>query len=109
MVLMRAVNRRLLIPVAVVVGLCVPAVQTATAASTPTPQRITGIVQTIIREQSPGQHTDADDTAVNDTTKVLRVGTTIVPLTDGSLITAKDSATVSVTAVPGSDGTKRVL
>ena len=106
---MRAANARLLIPVAVVVGLWVPAVQTATAASTPTPQRITGIVQTIIREQPPGQRTDANDTAANDTTKVLRVGTTIVPLTDDSLITTKDGATVSATVVPGSDGTMRVL
>ena len=106
---MHVASRRLLIPVAVVVGLFVPTLPSATAASTPTPQRIIGRVQTIIREAPPGRHTNTNDTVANDTTKVLRVGTKIVPMTDGSLTTTKNGATVSVTVVPGSDGTKRVL
>jgi Protein of unknown function (DUF664) len=74
--------------------LLLPAAPSATAASTPfSPQRLTGIVQSVIREQPRGEHADADDT-----TKVLRVGTEIVPLTDGSLRTAEDGTKISVTA-----------
>ena len=105
---MRVNNRRLVIPVTVVVGLMVSAATIATAGGTPTPQRITGVVQTIIREQPPGRKA-ANHIPANDTTKVLRVGTRIVPLTDGSLATTKDGSTVSVTVVPGSDGRKRVV
>jgi hypothetical protein len=123
-VLLRVAHRGLFIPVAVVVGLISGGVSAVGAPSSPTPQRITGVVQTIVREQPPDQRTSANkipvgptkvsdpkvsDTRVNDTTRVLRVGTQIVPLTDGSLPTTKDGATVSLTVVPGGDGTKRVL
>jgi len=105
---MRVRSRRLLVPVAAVIALFVPGVSAAPAGSIPT-QRITGIVQTIIREHPPGLRTEPNDANANDTTRVLRVGTKIVPLADGSLPSAKDGATVSVTVVPGPDGTKRVV
>jgi hypothetical protein len=105
---MRVSSRRLLPPVAVVVALFAPGVSAATAASPPAPERITGIVQTIIGEQPPSQRIDAHDGVVNDTTKVLRVGTRIVSLTDGSLSTAKDGTRVSATVLAGSDGAKTV-
>ena len=101
---MRGDSRRLLVPAAVVIGLFATTAPQAFAASTPTPQTITGIVQTVIREQPRGQQTDA-----NDTTKVLNVGTKIVPLTDGSLLTTEDGTKVSATVAPASDGTKNVL
>ena len=106
---MRFNNRRLLIPFAVLVALSVPTATAATASSTPTPQRITGVVQTIIREQPPGRRAATNDASAKYTTKVLRVGTKIVPLAEGSLPTTRDGATVSVTVVPGSDGSKRVV
>ncbi len=106
---MRVSNRRLLIPGAVRACLFAPGVSAATASSIPIPERITGIVETIIREQPPGQPADVIGTKVNDTSKVLRVGTQIVPLTDGSLPTTKDSTKVSVTVVPAGDGAKRVV
>ena len=77
---------------------------TASAANTPAPETITGTVQTLIREHPPGQQTDGPDII-----KVLRVGTTVVPLTDGSLTTTKDGATVAVTLAPAADGTQRVV
>jgi Metallo-peptidase family M12B Reprolysin-like len=109
---MRVGNRRLLIPVVVVAGLFVPGVPAASGANAPTTaQRITGVVQTLIREQPPDQRAPVSNIGlrVNDTTRVLRVGTQIVPLTDGSLPTTKDGARVSLTVVPGGDGTKRVV
>ncbi|HEX7536350.1 MAG TPA: hypothetical protein VF391_05030 [Dermatophilaceae bacterium] len=104
-------KRQVIFPVALVIGLCVPALPAATAASTPTSQRITGVVQTIIREHPRGQAvaTAASTATPNDTSTVLRVGTAIVPLTDGSLPRTKDGTTVSVSVVPGAAGTKRVL
>ena len=93
---MRVSNRRLFIPGAVLACLFAPGVSAATASSIPIPERITGIVETIIREQPPGQPADVIGTKVNDTSKVLRVGTQIVPLTDDSLPTTKDSTKVSV-------------
>jgi hypothetical protein len=133
---MRVRNRQLVIPVAVVVGLAVPAVPASTAARTLTPQRLTGTVQTIIVEpprdgvaagnpNSTGPTTSgpsstvpnstvpkdiqSNDTGKNDTVKVLLSGTSVVPLADGSLPATKDGATVSVTVVPAADGTKQVL
>jgi hypothetical protein len=100
-------HRQLAVPAALVVGLFV-AVPGATAASTPSPQRITGVLQTIIHEPPAGRHNPANE-APDDTTKVLRVGRTMVPLADGSLPTTKDGSTVSVTVAPAADGTKEVL
>jgi hypothetical protein len=91
-------------PAGVLIGLFITTAPAATAAITPAPQRITGTVQTVIREQPPGQPTNTDDTL-----KVVRVGTRLIPLTEGSLPTTKDGATVSVTIAPSTDGTKRVL
>jgi hypothetical protein len=91
-------------PAWVLIGLFITTAPAATAANTPAPQRITGTVQTVIREQRSGQPANA-----NDTLKVVRVGTRLIPLTDGSLPTTKDGATVSVTVAPATDGTKRVL
>jgi hypothetical protein len=113
-VLMRVHNRRLLIPAAVLVGLFSPAVQGATVAIAAAPQRITGIVQTVIREPVPTQNAAThgatrNSTAGDDTSTVLRVGTKIVPLDDGSLPTTKDGAKVSLAVVPGTDGAKRVV
>jgi hypothetical protein len=108
-------RRQLLFPCAVAVALCVPALTATTAASTPTSETITGVVQTIIREHprgpaiAPGSVTDRSTAKANDTSTVLRVGATIVPLTDGSLPMTRDGTTVSVTVVPGAAGTKRVL
>ena len=104
MILMRMRRRQLLVPAAAVLGLLVPTAPAATAASPPDQKKITGIVQTIIREQPRGKKTDAKDTI-----KVLRVGKNIVPLTDGDLPTTQDGTTVSVTVVPASDGTNNVL
>lgn len=57
--------------------------------------------------------TDTDatgvDTDTNVTVKVLRAGSRVVPLAEGSLPTTRDGTTVAVTVVPGEDGTKRVL
>jgi len=104
---------RLLIPAAVVCGLFVqaaPATATTVMTDPIASQRITGVVQTIIREESPRERTSAtNDTTTNDTTKVLRIGSRVVPLTDGSLAATKDGARVSVTVVPGTGGAKRVV
>jgi hypothetical protein len=102
--LMRMKPRGLWVPTGVLIGLFITTAPAATAANTPAPQRITGTVQTVIREQPRGRHIDA-----NDTIKVLRVGTKLIPLTDGSLLTTRDGTSVSVTVAPASDGTKRVL
>jgi hypothetical protein len=145
--LMRVRSLRLLIPAGLTVCLLVPAAPAAVAAHTPPAlktQRLTGILQTIIREEPPGEQSTATrdtvkpDTvkpgtiqpdavqpravepgtvepgtvqpdAADDTTKILRMGSTIVPLSDGSLPTTKDGTTVSVTVVPGAEGTKRVV
>lgn len=84
------------------------AANTAFAASTPTTEKITGTVQTIIREQPPGKAPDAHADA-DETDKVLRVGTKLVPLTDGSLANTEDGTQVSVTVAPAADGEKLVL
>ena len=75
---MRVKRRRLLVPGAVLIGLIITAAPAATAANTPHPQKVTGTVQTVIREQPRGRHTVANDKKSNDTTKVLRVGTKFV-------------------------------
>jgi hypothetical protein len=89
---------------AVLAGLAITAAPAATAANTPSPHAITGIVQTIIREQPQHHRTDS-----HDTVKVIRVGNTFVPLTDGSLPTAKDGSTMAVTLTAASDGDSRVM
>jgi hypothetical protein len=106
---MRSNGRRLLFPFAVLVALSVPTATAATASGTPTPQWITGVVQTIIREQPPGRPAITNHASARDTSRVLRVGTKIVPLAQGSLLTTRDGATVSVAVVPGRDGAKRVV
>jgi Metallo-peptidase family M12B Reprolysin-like len=112
---MQAGRHQLVFPAALAIGLLVgPLVATApgaSAASTPSPQRITGVLQTIISEPPPAGKagSDADNHAAHDTTKVLRVGSTIVPLADGSLPTTRDGSTVSVSVAPAGDGTKQVL
>ena len=106
---MRVSRYRLFIPLAVVAGLLAPGMSAATAGSSPAPQRITGIVQTIIRERPPGQRTPGGDVRVNDTSRVLRVGTRVVPLADGSLPRTKDGTKVSLTVVPGDHGAKQVV
>lgn len=117
---MQVRNHRLLIPLAAVVSLLVPAAA-ATAAgipapstetsSTPKAQKLTGVVQTVIREPGPGRDSTGNDSRTHatigrndatDTSKVLRVGTKTVPLTDGSLPTTPDGTTVAVTVVPSS-------
>ena len=89
---------------AALAALVVTAAPAATAANTPSAHRITGIVQTIIREQPRGHRTDS-----HDTLKVIRVGTRFVPLTDGSLPTAKDGSTVALTVAAATDGTSQVM
>lgn len=122
---MRPHGLRLLVPAALTAGLLFPVAPAAVAANPAHPSRtqaLTGTLQTIIREQSPGEHKAAkrgiakDDTAVDtaddtadDTTRVLRVGATIVPLSEDSLPTTKDGTKVSVTVVPGAEGTKQVV
>ena len=101
---MRVSLRRPWLPASVVLALCVPAAAAPSGAITPTPQTITGTVQTVIRDQPRGRQEHAKDTI-----KVLRVGTKIIPLTDGSLPTTKDGTKVSVKVTSASDGTKRVL
>ena len=103
-VLMPVRRRGLLLPTGVLIGLFITTAPTATAANNPAPQRITGTVQTVIREPPRGQRT-----STNDTTKVLRVGTKLIALTVGSLPTTMDGTTVSVLVSPASDGTKRVM
>lgn len=110
---MQVRSRLLLIPVAALLAVFLAATPVATAASTPTPQKITGIVQTVILEHPRG-HPDAHDTPgsdplTNDTIKVLRAGTKVVRLAEGSLPTTKDGATVSATVVPVTGGEKRVV
>jgi hypothetical protein len=95
-------------------------VPAATAASIPTPQKITGIVGTVIVEQ-PRQDAianiaDIASTADNpvginasETVKILRVGNRVVPLADGSLPTTNNGTTVSVTVVPDARGAQRVV
>jgi hypothetical protein len=107
---MRVDKRRLLIPGAVILGLFVQAMPSATATTAPLAQKITGVVETVVREPSPGQRTVIGQlAAMKSTTKALRVGTKLVPLTVDSLSTTKDGATVSVSVVPSSDGQKRVV
>ena len=134
---MRVNGTRLLIPVAVLLSLSVPGLSAAQAAVAPTPQRITGVVQTIIREHpqfrpdagsadtgdhdstnladTTGTGTDGSGTGepasppVNDTSTALRVGNSLVPLTAGSLPGTRNGSTVSVTVVPGADGAKSVV
>ena len=132
---MRIRNRQPLIPAVVLVGLWVTTVPTATASVSPAPEGVTGIVQTIVVEQprldaladnahitggnrtggntTGGNNTDANVTGVgtdtNVTVKILRSGSKVVPLAEGSLPTTKDGTTVVVTVVPGEGGTKRVL
>jgi hypothetical protein len=129
MVLMRVRNHQLLLPVARVVGfcaavgLCATAVPAATAANIPSPQKITGIIGTVIVEQ-PRQNAitnianiaDNTETANNpagsyasETVKILRTGNKVVLLADGSLPTTKDGTTVSVTVVPDAEGAQRVV
>ena len=109
---MRVSRPRFLVPALVVAGMLIPAApaafaaNTAFAASTPTTEKITGTLQTIIREQPPGQETDA---GADDTERVLRVGTKLVPLTDSSLASTEDGTKVSVTVAPAADGEKLVL
>jgi Metallo-peptidase family M12B Reprolysin-like len=135
MALMRVRNRQMLIPAVVLVGLWVTTVPTATASVSPAPEAVTGIVQTVVVEQpreealaenanatdgdiTAGDNADPNvpaagvtgaDTDTNVTVKVLRAGTRVVPLAEGSLPTTRDGTTVAVTVVPGEDGTKRVL
>jgi len=96
------------VPVAVLIGLIVTTAPAATAANTPPPLKLTGTVQTIIREQ-PRDRPDVAGAKSNDTTKVLRVGSKFVPLTDGSLANTKDGATVSAKVAPASGGSASVL
>ena len=96
---------------------------TATASVSPAPEGVTGIVQTIVVEQprldaladnthitggnrtggnsTGGNNTDANVTGVgtdtNVTVKILRSGSKVVPLAEGSLPTTKDGTTVVVT------------
>jgi hypothetical protein len=131
--LMRARRLRVLVPAALTVGLLVPAAPPAIAAAptafvasptapaastsnasttyTSRSQKLTGTLQTIIREEPPGERNTANHLGAEPdaTTKILRVGTTIVPLSDGSLPNTKDGSTVAVTVVPGDEGTKRVV
>jgi hypothetical protein len=65
---------------------------------------ITGTVQTLVREAARGVPTNG-----NDTVKVLRVGQSMVRLTDTSLPTVKDGVKVSVSVVPAADGKQHVL
>jgi len=111
-VAVRVEKRRLMIPAAVALGLFVPAVPTATATTTPadpTPQLITGQVQTVIREEAPDRRGSGVNPTTNDTRKVLRVGNKVVPLDKGSLTKTRDGATVTLSVVPGRAGEKRVL
>jgi len=118
---MRVQNRLVFSPVAALLALFLAttflaATPVATAASTPTPQKITGIVQTVILEH-PHEHPTVIDTPAsttvsnvsNDTIRILRTGSTVVRLAEGSLPATKDGATVSVTVVPVAGGEKRVL
>lgn len=97
-------RRQLSVSSAVLASLIVTAAPAATAADTPPAREITGIVQTIIREQPRGHHPDA-----HDTSKVIRVGTTFVPLTDGSLPTAQDGSTVALTVTAAPAGANDVM
>ena len=78
---------------------------TSSAAGTPAPQQVTGTVQTVIREQPPGLHHDGGDR----TSTVLRVGTRVVPLTDGSLPDAESGDRVTAALVPAAEGASHVL
>ena len=78
---------------------------TSSAAATPAPQQVTGTVQTVIREQPPGLHHVGGDR----TSTVLRVGTRVVPLTDGSLPDAESGDRVTAALVPAAEGASHVL
>ena len=62
-------------------------------------------MQTVIREQPPGLHHGGGD----QTSTVLRVGTRVVPLTDGSLPDAESGDRVTAALVPAAGGARRVL
>ena len=78
---------------------------TSSAAGTPAPQQVTGTVQTVIREQPPSLHHGGGDR----TSTVLRVGTRVVPLTEGSLPDAESGDRVTAALVPAAEGTSHVL
>jgi len=103
---MRVGSRRQLIPVAAVfalLALAAPTAPMANAAVTPTPQKVTGVVEEVVIDQAHGKGTP-DEIAT-----VLRVRGKVVPLTPDSLPNVESGTTVAATVTPAANGAMHVI